>query len=113
MTSPQKYMACDAPVLIPVGLSNTTYLIEPFCVLLQHPLHSLHRKRLLIPRLTGREHAQSLHLLVGYQRLGQRALLLEDVDEVEDDPTLDAEVYVEVAQSDVEIDDAGGMAAAG
>lgn len=56
---------------------------------------------------------QPLHLPIGDQCLTYGALSLEDVDEVEDDAAFHSQVDVEVAQADVEVDDAGGMASLG
>ncbi len=53
---------------------------------------------------------QGLDPLVADQRLRELGVALSDVDEVVDDPPLRAEHEVEIAQADVEIDDADLLA---
>jgi hypothetical protein len=86
------------------------HVFEPARQFRQYPLDAAQRERVLIPSLARGEHVQSVDVPIGYQGLIQIALAVEDVDEVEHDATLDAEVYVEIAQSHVEIDDARGTA---
>ncbi len=63
-------------------------------------------ERVLVAGLRGGEQREGVEALVADQRLGQLGIALDDVDEVVDDPALGAHDEVEVAQADVEIDDA-------
>jgi len=79
--------------------------------LLQHALDPFLLERVLVPRLRGRQHEQVLGVLVLDQRLVERRLVVDDIDEVVHDATLAAHDEVEVAQAHVEVDDRGLVAA--
>ena len=49
---------------------------------------------------------ESVDALIADQRLCELGVALRDVDEVEDDPPLRAHHQIEIAESDIEIDDA-------
>ena len=54
---------------------------------------------------------QRLDALVPDQRLCELGVALRHIDEIEDDPPLRAHDQIEVAQADVEIDDADALSA--
>jgi hypothetical protein len=80
--------------------------------LVEHPTHALRSERILVTRLGGSEHEKRFEPLVLDQRLLERALALDDVDEVIDHAALASHDEVEVAQPDIEIDDRDLLAAA-
>jgi hypothetical protein len=63
-------------------------------------------QRILVAGLRRRKQAEILEPLVADQRLRQLGDAVDDVDQVEDHPPLGAHHQVEIAQPDVEIDDA-------
>jgi hypothetical protein len=75
--------------------------------LLQHPLDALLLQRVLVACLGGGQDVELVELLVLDEGLRQLDLFVDDVDEVVHDAALDAHDQVEVAQADVEVDDAG------
>ena len=84
-----------------------------FGQLLQHALDAFLVERFLVARLRGREHVQRVEAFVLDQRLLERALLMDHVDEVVDDAPLATHDQVEVAQADVEVDHCDFLAASG
>ena len=74
-------------------------------------LDALVGQRVLVAGLGGREQGERVDPLVADERLGELGVAIGDVDEVEDDPPLRAHHEVEIAQADVEIDDADLLAA--
>ncbi len=64
----------------------------------------------LVTGLRSRQQVQALDPLVLDQRLRQLGVAVDHVDQIVDDPALGAHDQVEVAQADVEIDDAHALA---
>ena len=64
-------------------------------------------QRLLVAGLTGGQHVEILQALVLDQRLVQRGVAVDDVDEVVDYPALAAHDEIQVTQADIEVDDDG------
>src|SRR6202020_1114555 len=75
------------------------------------PLDALCGQRVLVARLRGREQVQSVDALIADQRLRELGVALCDVDEVKDDSALGAHHQIEIAEPDIEIDDADALSA--
>src|SRR5262249_18906098 len=79
----------------------------------EHALHAIRRQRLLVAGLRGREHEQRVEALVLDERLFQRAVAVDDVDEVVHHAPLASHDEIEIAQADVEVDHRHLLAAPG
>ena len=97
---------------MPAGESHST-IVETFgAQFIEHPFDAFGAERVLVAGLGGGQHEQRLQPLVLDERLLERALAIDDVDEVVHDPPLAAHDQVQVAQADVKIDDGDPLAAA-
>ncbi len=87
------------------------HVVERLAQFADHPLHALRGQRVLVARLRGREQVQRLDALVPDQRLRELGVALRNIDEIEDDPPLRAHDQIEVAEANVEIDNADAPSA--
>ena len=81
---------------------------DPVEILLQlcnDPLDTFGGQVVLVASLRGRQQEQGFEALVADQRLRQLGIALDDVDQIVDDAALGAHHQIEIAKTDVEIDD--------
>ena len=87
------------------------HVVESLAQFADDPLDALGGQRVLVARLRGRQQVQRVDALIADQRLRELGVALRHVDEIKDDPPLRAHHQIEIAQSDIEIDDANAASA--
>ena len=85
--------------------------VELLLQLLQDALDALALQGVLVARLRGRKNIEIVVALILDQRLIEIGVAVDHIDEIEHNAALAAHHEIEVAQSDVEIDDHSFMAA--
>ena len=93
------------------GRTVAEHVVESLAQFADDPLDALGGQRVLVARLRGRKQVQRVDALIADQRLRKLGVALRHIDEVEDDPPLRAHDQIEIAKSDVEIDDADALSA--
>ena len=88
-------------------------VVERLAQFADDPLDAVGGQRILVARLRGREQVQSVDALIADQRLRELGVALRHIDKVKDDAPLRAHHQIEIAQPDVEIDDADAPSALG
>src|SRR5262249_12442352 len=90
--------------VLDAGRAVADDVVEALLQLLHDALDPLALQGVLVAGLRGRKDVEVLDPLVADQRLVERRLAVDDVDEVEDDAALAAHHQIEVAQADIEVD---------
>ena len=93
--------------LLDAGRAVAQDVVEVLLQLVQDLLDAFLGQRVLVAGLAGRQDEEVLDPLVLDQRLAEVGLALDDVDEVVHHAALAAHDQVEVAQTNVEVDDDG------
>ncbi len=93
------------------GRAVAEHVVERLAQFTDDSLDALRGQRVLVARLRGGEQMQRLDALVPDQRLRELGVALRHIDEVEDDAPLRAHDQIEVAQANIEIDDADALSA--
>ncbi len=83
----------------------------PWAQLLEHATDALLGQCVLVAGLRGRQHIEVVAAFVANQRLVEIGLLIDDIDEIVDDAPLASHDEIQVAQTDIEIDDDRAMTA--
>ena len=87
------------------------HVVESLAQFADDPLDAVGGQRVLVACLRGRKQMQRVDALIPDQRLRELSVSLRHIDEIKDDPPLRAHHQIEIAESDVEIDDANAPAA--
>src|SRR5580693_2822377 len=80
-------------------------VIELLFELVEHTIDAITSQRILVTGLRRREYVEVVVTLVFDQRLIEVGVAIDDVDEIKDDPAFAPHDQIEVAQTDIEVDD--------